>query len=363
MEGRWEGVLHCRSVKAARAAAAWRDVGGPTVTARASASVAVAHPNIALAKYWGKRARSGNYPAVPSLSVTLDGMTTKTSVLFDPALKADELTLGGRSMGAEDASRVVAVLDRVRSAASITQRARVESMNDFPSASGLASSASGYAALALATTHAANLDWTEERVSDLARRGSASAARSIFGGFVELPAGSEQGNEDDMLTARTIAPCDALDVRVLVCVVTEEKKALSSREAMARTAERSPYYSAWLAEAARIFGEMKRALADGDLPRLGELVERSTLAMHSSAMAAGVIFVRGVTLELYARVCALREEGAVAYATSDAGPHVKVLVATEDAPSVRAALEAVNGVLRVIEARPGAGARIVGGDA
>jgi len=329
------------------------------VTAVLEGCVAVAHPNIALAKYWGKRARSGNYPAVPSLSVTLDGMMTRTSVAFDPALVADEITLGGSPVRADDRERVLIVLDRVRRAAGISHHAHVESTNDFPTASGLASSASGYAALALAATRAAKLDWTEERVSDLARRGSASAARSIFGGFVELSAGSESGNEDEMLAARAVAPREALDVRVLVCVVTEEKKAMSSREAMAWTAERSPYHAAWLAEAPRIFDTMKVALAAGDVARVGELVERSALAMHASAIAAGVIFVRGVTLDLFARVRALREGGAVAYATADAGPHVKVLVATRDVPSVRAALEAVSGVLRIIEARPGSGARIV----
>jgi diphosphomevalonate decarboxylase len=233
-------------------------------------------------------------------------------------------------------------------------------VNDFPTASGLASSASGYAALALAATKAAKLDWTEERVSDLARRGSASAARSIFGGFVELPAGAADGTEDDVLAARTVASQDAIDVRVLVCVVTEERKPASSREGMALTAERSPYHAAWLAEAPRIFGEMKLALASGDVPRVGELVERSALAMHASAMAAGVFYMRGVTLDLFARVRQLRAQGAMAYATSDAGPHVKVLVPTSDAAAVRAALEAVPGVLRVVETRPGRGAHIEG---
>jgi diphosphomevalonate decarboxylase len=297
------------------------------------------------------------------LSVTLDGMMTRTSVAFDPALVADEITLAGKPVRADDRERVLIVLDRVRRAAAISHHAHVESTNDFPTASGLASSASGYAALALAATRAAKLDWTEERVSDLARRGSASAARSIFGGFVELAAGSENGTEDEMLAARAVAPRDALDVRVLVCVVTEEQKAVSSREAMAWTAERSPYHAAWLTEAPQIFDAMKLALLAGDIARVGELVERSALAMHASAMAAGVIFVRGATLDLFARVRALREQGAAAYATSDAGPHVKVLVATRDAVPVRGALESVNGVLRIIEAQPGSGARVVGGDA
>ncbi len=127
---------------------------------------AVAHPNVALAKYWGKRARPGNFPAVPSLSVTLDGMTTRTRVTFAGELSRDEVVLGGAPASAEDHARVSAILERVRRSGSEKRFARVESKNDFPTASGLASSASGHAALALAASAAAKLDWTKERVSD-----------------------------------------------------------------------------------------------------------------------------------------------------------------------------------------------------
>ncbi len=322
-------------------------------------AVVVAHPNIALAKYWGKRARPGNFPAVPSLSVTLAGMTTRTRVTFDASLAADAIVIGGVAASAEDLTRATLVLDRVRTAARDERRARVESANDFPTASGLASSASGFAALALAAATAAKLDWADERVSDLARRGSASAARSLFGGFVELAAGEVTGSEDDVLAAMQLAPPDALDVRVLVCVVTDEKKAWSSRDGMSKTSQESPFFAAWLAEAPRICADMKRALAERDLARVGDLAERSALAMHATAMAAGVIYARGTTLELMSRVRDLRASGASAWATSDAGPHVKVLVATRDATSVRAVLEAMPGVLRVIEARPGPGAHVV----
>ena len=322
-------------------------------------AVAVAHPNVALAKYWGKRPRPGNFPAVPSLSVTLDGLSTRTRVAFEPDLDDDAIAIGGAPASTEDRARIVAILDRVRRASGRRTRARVESSNDFPTASGLASSASGHAALALAATSAAGLDWPEERVSDLARRGSASAARSVFGGFVELLAGADDGAEDDLLAARAVAPRDQLDAVVLVFVVTEEKKATPSREGMALTAAKSPYYRAWLDSSARTFESMCGALAARDLGRVGELTEASTLAMHAVAMSAGVIYVRGVTLDLFARVRELRSAGAAAWATSDAGPHVKVLVGTSDAPRVRAALEATPGVARVIEARPGAGARVV----
>lgn len=324
-----------------------------------SFAVAIAHPNVALAKYWGKRARPGNFPAVPSLSVTLDGMSTRTRVTFDASLAKDEMVLGGKTASEGDHARATMILDRVRRASTEKRFARIESSNDFPTASGLASSASGYAALALAAAAAAKADLGVDVVSDLARRGSASAARSLFGGFVELVAGAPEGEEEQILAAKQVAPETALDVRVLACVVTESPKTSSSRDGMAKTAKESPYFSAWILAEHRFHEEMKTALLAGDLEKVGELTEKSTLAMHACAMSAGVIYVRGITLELFEVVRELRKSNAAAWATSDAGPHVKVLVASKDAMRARAVLEAVPGVLRVIESKPGGAARVV----
>jgi diphosphomevalonate decarboxylase len=314
----------------------------------------LAHPNIALAKYWGKRDGDGNVPAVPSLSVTLSGLATVTSVVFDDGLRADELVLGGNVQVGRPLARATALLDRVRKAAEFETRARVVSQNDFPTASGLASSASGFAALALAATRAASLDWPTARVADLARRSSASAARSLFGGFAELDGG--EGSRGD---ARQVAPEDALDLRVLVAVTSEEAKSVSSTDGMLRTSRESPYYAAWLLEAPRIHAALRMALLMKDFERLGELAERSALAMHASAMAAGVVFVSGATLAALAEVRAMRASGLLAYATMDAGPHLKCLVQSADVAAVRARLLAAPGVLRVIEAAPGAGAHEV----
>ncbi|MBX3232329.1 MAG: diphosphomevalonate decarboxylase [Labilithrix sp.] len=309
-------------------------------------AVAIAHPNIALSKYWGKKPGEANVPAVPSLSVTLAGLATTTSVTFDDALTADALTING---AAADATRATELLDHVRAAAKIRAHARVVSTNDFPTASGLASSASGFAALAVAAVRAAGLDWPAERVADLARRSSASAARSLFGGFVEL----------DGDVVRAVAPSRHVDLRVLVCVTTEAAKAVSSRAGMNITAAKSPYYAGWLEAAPRIHRALKEALLAGDLPRAGELAEESALAMHASAFAAGVVYVSGATLDAYATVKALRADGIGAWATMDAGPHLKCLVAARDAAAAKERLAKTPGVLRVIEAAPGEGARVV----
>src|SRR4051812_46259134 len=149
---------------------------------------AVAHSNIALAKYWGKADTARNLTAVPSLSLTLSALRTVTTVRFDQALEADELSLGGALVGGRPLLRVSKLLDSVRAQAGATTRARVESVNDFPTAAGLASSASGFAALAMAATRAAGLSLPIEQVSALARAASASAARSLYGGYVSLGA-------------------------------------------------------------------------------------------------------------------------------------------------------------------------------
>jgi diphosphomevalonate decarboxylase len=325
------------------------------------AAVATAHSNIALAKYWGKRARPGNYPAVPSVSVTLAGLSTKTSVRFDPALGADELVLNGKLQTGDALARASELLDRVRAAAGSTLRARIETANDFPTASGLASSASGFAALALAAAKAIGAPWAVAEISDAARRSSASAARSLFGGFVRLDAGRETGDASELLAARPIAPPEHLDVRVLVCVTSEKEKDVSSRNGMNVTAQTSPFYAAWVADAPRVTDELERALLAKDVAMVGELMERSTFAMHASAFAAGVRYMRPATLAVLDEVLVLRARGVGAWATMDAGPHVKVLVATADAPAALAHLGAVPGVLRTIEARPGGAPTVVKG--
>lgn len=332
--------------------------GAPSQS-RASEATAIAHPNIALAKYWGKTPHAGNYPAVPSLSVTLEGMTTTTRVCFAGSHEHDRVLLNGSEPGGDAYTRASTLLDRVRAATGETRHALVESTNDFPTASGLASSASGFAALALAAMSAAGPDTRidEARISDLARRSSASAARSVFGGFVELVAGSLE-RADEHLSAKPVAPADHLDLRVLVCVTREGKKAVGSTDGMRRTAAASPYYRAWLDTAPRMFEALRAALLAKDLEQVGTLAEASALAMHASAIAAGVIYFEGATLAVLEAVRTLRANGLGVWATIDAGPHVKVLVHESESARAREALVCVPGVLRVLYTRPGAGARL-----
>jgi diphosphomevalonate decarboxylase len=329
------------------------------VSAIPGRATAVAHPNIALAKYWGKREDGHNLPAVPSLSVTLAGMTTTTTVAFDAALAADELVLDGLPAGAGPTGRVAGLLDRVRAASGLEERARVESANDFPTAAGLASSASAFAALAVAATAAAGLSWSPVRLSDLARRTSVSAARSVFGGFVELAAG-RAGEEE--LAAVPVAESAHWPLRVVVAVTREGPKATGSTAGMLHTQRTSPYYPAWVESAPALCARVRAAVLARDLPALGVAMEESALAMHACAIAArpGLVYWTGATVDALEEVRRLRAQGVAVFATVDAGPHVKAVTTVAEAARVEAALAAVPGVTRTFVAEPGGGARVVG---
>ncbi|HPC84265.1 MAG TPA: diphosphomevalonate decarboxylase [Thermoanaerobaculaceae bacterium] len=321
------------------------------------AAIAVAHPNVALVKYWGKRDRVLNLPAVGSISVTLAGLSTVTRVCFDGTLERDEVIVEGLP-GGEAGARVAAFLDLVRGMAGVDAHARVESRNDFPTGAGLASSASAFAALALAATRAAGLKLSRRELSILARRGSGSAARSVFGGFVEWHRG-ERGDGLDAF-AEQLLPEDAWPLVVLVAVTSQMPKPVGSTEGMELSRLTSPFWPAWVESAPAMLAAMREAIAARDLARVGELAEHSCLAMHAVAMSArpGLVYWNAATVAAMHAVRELRRAGVEAYFTVDAGPQVKVLAAPGDAGRVREVLGAVPGVERVIDSGPGPEARL-----
>ncbi len=319
-----------------------------------------AHANIALAKYWGKANAEFNLPAVPSVSLTLRALSTTTTVTFDDTLDDDLVFVGGKRQQGRPKDRVTEMLDRVRAAADFKTRATVESVNNFPTASGLASSASAFAALALASISAAGLDWDSARISDLARRSSASAGRSLFGGFVRLPTSSK----GSYLPSECIAPPSHWDVRVIVAVTSLEKKAVSSTRGMNHTAATSPYFDAWVNLCSTLAPRIERAILAKDIDELGKATEQSALSMHASALAAapGVLYFEPATLHVLKEVWSMRSDAIKAYATVDAGPHVKVITTAEYASVVVQRLQGVQGVLRTIASKLGGPAIVIESD-
>jgi diphosphomevalonate decarboxylase len=317
-------------------------------------ATARANTNIALVKYWGKRDAALNLPAVGSLSLTLDGLATRTTVAFDSALAADELVLNGAPADERATGRVSRLLDLVRARSGLGARARVESANDFPTAAGLASSASAFAALAVAATRAAGLSLSDRELSILARRGSGSAARSIFGGLVEMHRGSRSDGEDAF--AEPIA--GDWDLRMVIAATTSGPKSTLSTDGMGHTAETSPYFEPWIRANERDLQSARAAIARRDLEALGVVTEASCLTMHASAMAArpAVVYFHGATIEGYRIVQELRRRGVPAWFTCDAGPHVKALTDPAHAATVEAALATLG---RTWICRPGPRAEVI----
>lgn len=327
-------------------------------------ATAVAHPNIALVKYWGKRDIEYNLPAAGSVSMTLGGLETRTYVAFDSSLAHDQFELDGDLVDdGRRLARVTGFLDLIRERAGIDHRARVTSGNNFPTAAGLASSASGFAALAVAAASAAGLTIDERELSILARRGSGSAARSIYGGFVEMQPGAhaEPAVASEEAFARPIAPAEHWDLRCLVAVTAEGEKAVGSTEGMNRTQQTSPYFGAWVDSVPTDIDAARQVIAERDFESLADIAERSCLRMHASAIGAepGVLYWRGTTVDLIHRVREARAGGLSAFFTIDAGPHVKVFCPADASDDVRALLDDVDGVRDVLEAWPGKAARLV----
>ncbi len=323
------------------------------------AATAEAHPNIALVKYWGKRDEALHLPYRGSLSVTLGPLRTRTRVALAPGLEVDRVWVQGQPAGSRFARRIQVFLDRVRRLAGATVHAEVATESDVPMAAGLASSSAGFAALALAASRAYGLTLGAAALSRLARQGSGSACRSIHGGFVEwLPGVSPEG-EDSL--AVPVAPAQHWDLAVVIAVVDDGPKPVSSREAMARCVATSPLFRAWLRRVDRDLPVVRDAVLGRHLDRLGEAMEANTLAMFVTMWTARppVWYWKPGTVEVMQAVRMLRERGVGAWFTADAGPNVKVLCEGPDAPAVARALKHVPGVEGTLECRVGGPARWV----
>lgn len=319
-------------------------------------ATAWAHTNIALVKYWGKRPSSAglNLPATGSLSMALDGFGTQTTVELSDK-EQDTFTLDDETITND--VRVSAFLDLVRALAKRSERARVTSRNQVPTAAGLASSASAFAALALAATEAFGVALCERDLSMLARQGSGSAARSVFGGFVLM----HKGCRDDGTDCYAEPLATTLQARLVVVRCATGKKATASRAGMEHARATSPMFAPWVDSHQQDLDDAIAALTVADLEKLGDVMEFSTHKMHATTFTARPAFWywNPVTLAILGEVKALRARGTGAWATMDAGPHVKVLCAPADAADIASHLAQLSGVVGVDVAGPGGPAHLL----
>jgi diphosphomevalonate decarboxylase len=320
---------------------------------------AVAPSNIAIVKYWGKRDEVLNLPATSSISITLSKLKTEVCVSFDENLGQDEVFVEDERANEKTYGRVVAFLDLVRAKTKVNMFARVESFSNFPVGSGLASSASFFAGLTLASANALSAEFTFQELARIARQGSGSAPRSLLGGAVEAVAGtSNDGSDFEVLQ---ILPEERVPFALLVVMVESKGKAISSRDGMNLCKNTSPYFHRWLEYNQELVDIARMALLDGDIKTVGEVAEASCFAMHGCCMSAKppLFYWAPNTLSVIEQVFEMRKEGVLVYVTIDAGPHPVLLAPFDLVPIVRERVSKQKGVLHIIEERAGQGAKVL----
>lgn len=329
----------------------------------ALSAAACAGSNIAFVKYWGVRKEppDAGQPLNPSISMTLREAVTTTRVTFRPGgpPERDALILNERPGPPEALVRVTRVLDEVRRRAGLRAPAEVVSANNFPTSTGVASSASGFAALALAAAAAAGLPCAPQDLVDLAHTGSGSACRSLYGGYVLWDASS--GREAGATSVRQIVAEDYWPLVDLVAVVSRRAKKVPSTEGHL-LAWSSPFLEARLSQARTAARIVEKAILDRDFETLCRAMEAETLSMHAVMMTSqpALLYWLPETVAVMGKVRSLREQGGIPCAfTIDAGPNVHVIALPEAAPEVRRELEAVPGVEEVLFCTTGGGPRLL----
>lgn len=317
-----------------------------------------AHTNIALIKYWGKENEELIIPMNSSLSLTLDAFYTETEVRFSEDYQTDSFYLDHQLQDEKATVKISRFLDLAREKAGITLRAEIHSQNFVPTAAGLASSASGLAALAGACNAALDLNLSDSELSRLARRGSGSACRSIFGGFAEW----QKGYSDETSQAVQIASDDwEQELAMIFILINDRQKDVSSRDGMRRTVETSSFYPGWLATTGEDLETAKTAIYQKDFTALGEVTEANGLKMHGTTLAAVPPFTYWSpdSLKAMDAVRQLRQAGLSCYFTMDAGPNVKVLCQKKELAAIKAELSKIFNPDQLITALAGPGLSVI----
>ncbi|MFW6329730.1 MAG: diphosphomevalonate decarboxylase [Alkalispirochaetaceae bacterium] len=314
-------------------------------------SFALAHPSLALTKYWGKAEGGINLPATPSLAVTLRELYSISRCRLLPAGARDSVRLNGEPQGPD---RFEPVFEELRRRSGYEGAFDLASGNNFPTAAGLASSASGLAALVTACAGALKAHLSQEELSSLARIGSGSAARSIYGGFTLLPAGAASARP-------VLSETGWREFRIIAVALHTGAKAISSREAMRRSVDSSPYFSAWVADSQELTKAALEAVEARDIRRLGEIARQSYTRMFATMFSADppIIYWRPESVAMIHTLEELRSRGVPVWETMDAGPQVKVILLEEQVEEVLRELKAAFPEAGMTVCSPGPGAQLL----
>lgn len=318
-------------------------------------ATALAPSNIAFIKYWGRKNEKLRLPENGSISMNLSGLTTTTTVEFDPALLHDRVIINDH-VDVKEAKRVSDHLDRIRGLANMQIFANVISKNSFPASRGLSSSASGFAALTVAAAAAAGLNLSEKELSIVSRQGSGSSCRSIPDGFVEWL----DGDTSHASYAYSLYPHDYWQLCDVVVITGVEKKDVPTSEGMTR-------FSSSIFAAVRRQGMkqkidvVKQALEKKDFELLGATAEQEALEMHALMITSNppLLYWTAQTLLLMKQILQWRKEGMAVYFSLNTGQDIHLLCEAETVPALQRKLKQVEGILDIIVNYPASGTKCV----
>lgn len=314
-----------------------------------------AHTNIALIKYWGKANQELKTPLMSSISMTLDSFYTDTTFNHGDDIKENSFSLNGEVQSLQDSKRVFNYIKRLQDEFGFSDKFQIESINHVPTSAGLASSASAFAALATAFAASYELDLSRQELSRLARLGSGSATRSIYGGFVKWVKGDDQSSYAIALDEKP-----DWDLRMLAVELNTNKKAISSGQGMTLV-QNSPFYQSWLDLNQTEVDGLETAIKNKDFTRLGEIAEQSCNEMHAMNLTAnpGFTYFEPDTIALIHLIHSLRKDGIECYYTIDAGPNVKIICEERNSKKITSAVYKLLGNVKIIVAGFGPGAQIL----
>jgi diphosphomevalonate decarboxylase len=334
------------------------DADGSVFTARGQ-------PNIAFVKYWGKRDEKLILPYNSSVSMTLDpSVNTTTSVLFSDRLKEDSLYINGerQDLNGGEAKERFAMVEKLRELAKTGKRVLVVSKNNFPTASGIASSASGIATLAFAASSALGLHVPGTELSMIARQGSGSACRSIFGGIVQWRRG-ENPDGSDSFAEQIVDENYWPELRDILAIASEGKKKVSSRAGMKQTVATSRLYGMRPGIAEEHAKKAIEAVKNKDFGKLAEIVMGDSSNMHATMLdtTPPIVYMNDVSVEILYAITELNisEGRSIAAYTFDAGPNAHIITLEGYEKKVEEALRGVDGIKRILNLRQGAGPRLL----
>ncbi len=323
-------------------------------------ATAIANSNTALVKYWGKQDEQLIIPMNNSISLTVDSLSTITTVDFSESYDEDLFILNKKIQNDTPKKRVMIHLDIIREIANVKLNAHIVSENNFPTAAGLASSASGFAALTASACKALGLNKTPKELSMLSRRGSGSSCRSFYGGYVEWI----KNDDNDESYAIQLADENYFDIRDLVIVFEKHDRKYTTREAMKISKKTSPLYDARLKIVEDNLVKVRKAIKERDFTLLGQTAEADCLLMHSVALTSNpsLLFWTAETMGMIKFVQELREGGLEAYYTIDTGANMHILTKPEFSEEICAILRKIPYITNIIECKPGPGVQIIKDD-